>query len=108
MSTHDLLPGTFELLILRSLSLQPMHGYAIAQHLKRVGRDKLRVEEGSLYPALQRLLAKGWVKAAWVTSSTGRRVREYTLTTLGKKQLGAETERFTDLLGAIQRVMRES
>lgn len=104
----DLLPGTLDMLILKALSLAPMHGYAIAQHLKQVSRDVLRVEEGSLYPALQRLLAKGWVKAEWRETPNKRRARYYTLTAAGRKQLGEEVASYARMALAIQRVLQQS
>lgn len=83
-------PGTLTLLVLRVLQTQPLHGYAIAQRIHALSREELSVEEGSLYPALQKLLLKGWVKATWTTSESGREVREYRLTPGGRKQLEAE------------------
>ena len=80
-------PGTLAILILRLLRTQPLHGYAIAQRIQLLSREELSVEEGSLYPALQKLLLNGWVKAAWTTSESGRDVREYRLTPGGRKQL---------------------
>lgn len=103
--TEALLPGTLEMLILRTLSLGPMHGYGIAQHLRQVSQEVLQVEEGSLYPALQRLRVKGWVKAEWRQSPNNRRARYYTITLAGRKQLGEERVSFERLIGAIQRVM---
>jgi PadR family transcriptional regulator PadR len=82
-------PGTLTLLILRLLDAQPLHGYAIAQRIHLLSREELSVEEGSLYPSLQKLLLNGWVKAAWVTSESGREVREYRLTATGRRQLDA-------------------
>ena len=82
-------PGTLALLILRLLSSGPLHGYAIAQRIQLLSKEELSVEEGSLYPALQKLLLNGWVKAAWTTSESGREVREYKLTPAGRKQLDA-------------------
>lgn len=105
---YELVPGTLEMLILRALSLEPMHGYGIAQHLRRVSRERFRVEEGSLYPALQRLLVKGWATANWRPSPTGRRVRVYSLTSPGRKQLVQERTRFNELFGSIQRILRET
>jgi len=99
-------PGTLEMLILRTLDLEPMHGYAIAQHIHRLSKDALKIEEGSLYPALQRMLAKGWVTAAWKTSATNRRTRVYTLTATGRKQLGIEKAQFDAMFGALSRVMK--
>jgi PadR family transcriptional regulator PadR len=106
MPRQDLLPGTLEMLILRTLALGDMHGYAIAQHIGRLSEDVLRVEEGSLYPALQRLQRKGWVTSKWGETSTRRRARFYTITAAGRKQLGEELARFDELLAAIQRVLR--
>lgn len=103
----ELLPGTLDMLILKALSLAPMHGYAIAQHLKQVSRDVLRVEEGSLYPALQRLLAKGWVKGEWRETPNKRRARYYTLTAAGRKQFGDEVASFERMALAIQRVLQQ-
>ena len=102
----DLLPGTLEMLVLRVLDIEPLHGYAIAQQIHRLSREALRVEEGSLYPALQRLLVKGWVTAAWRTSQTNRRTRVYRLTPAGRKQLGVAHENFLTLFTALQRVMK--
>ncbi|HEX8726232.1 MAG TPA: PadR family transcriptional regulator [Gemmatimonadaceae bacterium] len=104
----DLVPGTLEMLVLKTLSLGPLHGYGIAQHIQRLSADVLRVEEGSLYPALQRLLAKGWVKAAWKTSPTKRRARYYTLTAAGRRRLGVEESDFARTMDAIARVLRGS
>jgi transcriptional regulator len=102
----ELLPGTLEMLILKTLSIEPMHGYGIAQHIQMLSADVLTVEEGSLYPALQRMLVKGWVSAEWKISANNRRARFYRLTTAGKKQLGVEEARFAELFGAIMRVMK--
>lgn len=86
----DLLPGTLDLLILRTLVLGAMHGYGIAERLKQVSDDVLQVGESSLYPALQRLLLNGWMKAEWGASVNNRRARYYTLTAAGRKQLAAD------------------
>ena len=102
----ELLPGTLDLLILQTLSVSPMHGYGIAQHIGRLSRDVLRVEEGSLYPALQRLQKKGWVKSKWGESATGRRARFYTITTAGETQLGVERDNFENVFDAIRRILR--
>src|SRR4030095_3996651 len=83
-------PGTLMMLVLRVLATQPLHGYAIAQRIHQRSADELRVAEGSLYPALQKLLARGWVKAAWRESEAGRQVREYRITASGRRQLEAE------------------
>jgi transcriptional regulator len=105
-SKNDLLPGTLEMLILKTVSIQPLHGYGIAQHIQMLSADVLTIEEGSLYPALQRMLVKGWVRAEWRLSANNRRARFYTLTAAGKKQLGIEETRFSQMFGAIMRVMK--
>lgn len=96
------------MLILQTLALGTMHGYGIAQHLQRVSQDVLRVEEGSLYPALQRLLVKGWVAAEWRKTPNNQRARYYTLTRLGKTQLGAQSAEFDRFVLAVRRVFAES
>lgn len=101
----DLLPGTLDLLILRMLVAGPLHGYGIADRLKVVSQEVLQVGESSLYPALQRLLLNGWVKAEWGASENNRRARFYTLTAAGRKRLNAEREEFERLVVAIQRVL---
>ena len=101
----DLLPGTLDLLILRTLARAPLHGYGIALSIKRNSDEVLTVEEGSLYPALQRLLLQGWVKAEWKLTETNRRARFYTLTAAGRKQLAIETQKYSKLTLAIARVM---
>jgi len=101
----DLLPGTLDLLILRTLLRGPMHGYGIAERLKQVSGEVLQVGESSLYPALQRLLLNGWVSAEWGASDNNRRARYYTLTPAGRRQLGSEREEFERLIAAIQRVL---
>jgi PadR family transcriptional regulator, regulatory protein PadR len=103
----DLLPGTLDMLILKTLTRAAMHGYGIALSIKRLSDDVLTVEEGSLYPALQRLLVQGWVKAEWKTSETGRRARYYTLTAAGRKQLHLELSKFDQMITAIGRVLRD-
>src|SRR6188508_1735695 len=103
---NDLLPGTLEMLVLKTLSIESMHGYGIAQHIQLLSADVLTVEEGSLYPALQRMVVKGWVSAEWKISANNRRARFYRLTTAGKKQLGIEETRFSQMFGAIMRVMK--
>lgn len=108
MGRETLLPGTLDMLILRSLSIEPMHGYAIAQHIHKISKEALRVEEGSLYPALQRILLRKWATAAWRESPNGRRIRVYTLTRAGRKQLGLEEAKFLTLYGAIRRVLQSS
>ena len=101
----DLLPGTLDLLILRTLMRGDMHGYGIAQHLKVTSEDVLQVGESSLYPALQRLLLNGWVKAEWGASDNNRRARFYALTAAGRKRLTAEQQEFDQLVLAIQKVL---
>lgn len=101
----DLLPGTLELLVLKALVSGPRHGYGIVEYLRLSSHDVLRVGESALYPALQRLLLKGWVKAEWGTSENNRRARYYRLTPSGRKQLSAERAEFDRMVGAIQRVL---
>jgi PadR family transcriptional regulator, regulatory protein PadR len=105
---NDLMPGTLDLLILTTLKRAPMHGYGIAQAIKRLSDDVLTVEEGSLYPALQRLLLQGWVKAEWKMTETNRRARFYTLTAAGRKQLGVELSEFQQMIAAIGRVLQDA
>jgi transcriptional regulator len=102
---QDLLPGTLDLLVLRALAPGAMHGYGIAQHLKVVSDEVLQVGESSLYPALQRLLLNGWVKAEWGTSDNNRRARFYTLTAVGRKQLIVERKEFDRIVLAIHKVL---
>ena len=102
----ELLPGTLDLLILRVLSLGPLHGYGIAQRLRQVSDEVLLVGESSLYPALQRLRLNGWVKAEWGASENNRRARYYTLTTAGRKQLVSEREEYDRMAEAIQKVLQ--
>jgi transcriptional regulator len=102
----ELLPGTLDLLILRALQSGTLHGYGIAQRLREVSDDVLQVGESSLYPALQRLLLDGYVKAEWGASENNRRARFYTLTASGRKQLAAEQEEFERMVGAIHAVLR--
>jgi transcriptional regulator len=101
----DLLPGTLDLLILRLLARETMHGYGIAQRLKMLSQDVLQVGESSLYPALQRLLLNGYVDAEWGPSENNRRARYYTLTKAGRKHLADERAEFNELVSAIQRVL---
>ena len=104
----ELLRGTLEMLILQTLTAQPLHGYAIAQQIQRLSNDALTVEQGSLYPALERLLQQRWVTAKWGESPTGRRARYYTITTSGRRRLGEEIEGFDSALLAINRVLRRA
>jgi len=102
---RDLFPGALEMMILRTLKKQSLHGYALAKHIKHVSNDLLQIEEGSLYPALQRLLKAGLVKAEWGISSTNRRVRIYKLTAVGAKHLQREISRFEQMFEGITRVL---
>jgi len=102
---RDLFPGALEMMILRTLKRQPLHGYALVQHIKRVSDDLLQIEEGSLYPALQRLLKEDLVKAEWGISATNRRVRIYKLTAAGVKHLEREVSSFEKMLEGITRVL---
>jgi PadR family transcriptional regulator PadR len=100
-------PGTLYMLVLKTLArLGPMHGYGIAQHIQQTSDDVLRVEEGSLYPALQRMLIKGWVVGDWRQSENNRRARFYHLTSKGRKQLAAELAEFEKVMSAIRRVIQ--
>ena len=103
---RDLFPGALEMMILHTLRGTPLHGYALAQHLKHASDDLLRIEEGSLYPALQRLLKEGWVEAEWTVSDRNRRIRKYKVTPAGRRQLAREVSRFERMLEGIARVMR--
>jgi PadR family transcriptional regulator PadR len=105
METKPLLPGTLDLLLLKALSLQPMHGYGIALRLRQISGDVFQIEEGTLYPALQRLLARGWVAGEWKQTENNRRAHFYKLTPAGRKQLQKERAEFEKVLGAIVRVM---
>jgi PadR family transcriptional regulator, regulatory protein PadR len=103
---RDLFPGALEMMILRMLKRQPMHGYALVQQIKRTSQDVLEIEEGSLYPALQRLLKEEFVKAEWGVSATNRRVRIYKITVAGAKHLEREVSSFERMLEGISRVLR--
>jgi PadR family transcriptional regulator len=103
---RDLFPGALEMMILHTLRRTPLHGYALALHLKQASDDLLRIEEGSLYPALQRLLKAGWVEADWAVSDRNRRIRRYKITPAGRKELAHEVSRFEQMLQGIARVMR--
>jgi PadR family transcriptional regulator PadR len=106
MAKQDLLPGILDMLVLKTLSVQSMHGYGIAQQLQRVSQDVIIVEEGSLYPALQRMRQKGWIKAEWGQTPNNQRARYYTITPLGRRQLGEQHDGFASLIGAVWKVMR--
>jgi PadR family transcriptional regulator PadR len=101
----DLLPGTLDMLVLKTLSVGSLHGYAIAQHIERLSADVLQVEQGSLYPALERLQRDGLVTSKWGVSPTGRKARYYTITASGRKRLGQEISQFDQVLLAISRVL---
>jgi PadR family transcriptional regulator, regulatory protein PadR len=107
-TSRDLFPGALEMMILESLRRQPAHGYALVQHIQQRSNNLLQVEEGSLYPALQRLLLQGWVKAEWKMTETNRRARFYTLTAAGRKQLGVELSEFQQMIAAIGRVLQDA
>ncbi len=102
---RDLFPGALEMMILRTLKRQPMHGYALVQHIKQASGNLLDIEEGSLYPALQRLLRDGLLQAEWGISSTNRRVRTYKITPVGAKHLQREVTRFERMLAGVSRVL---
>ena len=103
----DLVQGTLDLLILKTLSLQAMHGWAIAKRIQQISSEVLQVQQGSLYPALHRLEQQGWIKAKWAESETGRRAKFYSLTAAGRKQMGTETANWNRLSAAINLVVDE-
>lgn len=103
---RELLPGTLDLLVLKSLAKGPLHGYGIGLHLRQVSADVVQVGEGSLYPALQRLLVNGWADAEWGLSETGRKARFYQLTRKGKQKLATETQEFDRMVATIQQILR--
>jgi len=105
-SRMELLQGTLEVLILRTLLPGPAHGHAIAKHIQRTSEDLLQVETGSLYPALHRLEAKGWIAASWQLSDKGKRARYYRLTALGRKQLAAEQSRWEAFSRAVSLILK--
>ena len=105
MDSNELLPGTLEMLILKTLSRGANHGYGIAQHIRAVSEETLKIGEGSLYPALQRILVNGWVEAEWGVSETNRKVRIYKLTAAGKKRLAEERRTFDAMVLAIGKVL---
>jgi PadR family transcriptional regulator PadR len=107
-SRSELVPGTLDMLVLHTLTLGSLHGYAIAQHIETLSRNVLQVEQGSLYPALERLQRKGWVTSKWGQSPTGRRARYYKITASGQKQLGEETSDFDRVMLAINRVLKRA
>ena len=100
--------GSLEMLVLHALTVGPMHGYAIAQHIERLSQDVLKVEQGSLYPALERLQRNGWVTSSWRPTPTGRRARYYTITASGRKQLGQKISEYEKISRAVARVLRRA
>lgn len=102
----DLVQGTLDLLLLKILALEPLHGWAVSQRLKQISGDILQVSDGSLYPALHKLEQEGWIKAEWKTSELGRRAKFYSLTRLGRRQLGKEAANWERLANAITSVVR--
>ena len=104
--TPDLLPGTLDLLILRTLQNEPMHGWAISERVQQISEEVLRINQGSLYPALHRLEHRGWIEAEWKISELGRRARYYHLTAPGRRQLAVEAREWERMAHAIGRVMR--
>ncbi len=104
-ATRDLFPGSLEMMILQTLRRQPMHGYALAEAIRRASDDLLQVEEGTLYPALLRMLKAGWVSAEWSISARNRRVRTYRISAAGRKQLAREVSAFERMLEGFRRVM---
>lgn len=107
-SRSELVPGTLDMLVLYTLTLGALHGYAIAQHIEKLSDSVLQVEQGSLYPALERLQRKGWLTSSWGQTPTGRRARYYTITASGRKQLGEEISNFDRAMLAINRVMKRA
>lgn len=105
-SKNDVLQGTLALLVLKSLARGPMHGYGITLHIQMLSKDVLRVEEGSLYPALHRMAQDGWIKAEWGTSGNNRRARYYSLTSIGSKQLAEEEKSWSRLTQAVAQVLQ--
>jgi transcriptional regulator len=104
----DLLQGTLDLLILKTLALEPMHGWGIAQRIQQISRDVLQVQQGSLYPALHRLEQQGWIAAVWGTSENNRRAKFYRLTAAGRKQLERETSNWVRLSSAVAQILERA
>ena len=102
---RDLFPGALEMMILQTLKRKPLHGYALAQHIKQTSDELLEIEEGSLYPALQRMLKEGWVRARWSASPKGRRVRVYEITAAGSRHLEEQVSHFERMLKGIRLVL---
>ena len=105
-TSSDLLPGTLDLLILRTLQTEPMHGWAVSERIQQLSQDVLQINQGSLYPALHRLEHRGWIEAEWRTSELGRRAKYYQLTTAGRRQLTVEAGEWDRMSAAINRVMK--
>jgi PadR family transcriptional regulator PadR len=103
---RELLRGTLDMLILKTLTVQSLHGYGISRHIQRLSGDVLSVEEGSLYPALQRMRQKGWIKSEWGQTPNNQRARYYTITAAGRKALGEQAAGFDELFAAIRKVMK--
>ena len=108
MAATDLLQGTLDLLVLRTLALEPMHGWGIAQRIQQVSKDALQIGQGSLYPALHRLEYRGWIQAEWGASENNRRAKFYSLTAAGRKQLESETANWNRLSEAINIIVQEA
>src|SRR5712671_7460307 len=104
---NDLVQGTLDLLILKTLTLEPMHGWAIGKRIQQISNEVLQVQQGSLYPALHRLEQQGWIRAKWAESETGRQAKFYSLTAAGRKQLEEETANWNRLSGAINLVIQD-
>ena len=102
----DVLQGTLDLLILKALSLEPMHGWGISQRLQQISREVLQVNPGSLYPALERLQDRGWIAADWGQTENNRRAKYYRLTAAGRKQLGVETDTWRRFVGAVDAILK--
>jgi transcriptional regulator len=102
----DLLQGTLDMLVLKIVALEPVHGYGIAQRIQQISKEVLQVQQGSLYPALHRLEKRGWLKADWRESDTGREAKFYSLTRVGRKQLDAETANWDRLAGAVAMILK--
>jgi transcriptional regulator len=108
MASADLLQGTLDMLVLKTLALGPMHGYAIARRIQQVSGEVLKVEEGSLYPALYRMEERGWIAASWGTSENNRRAKYYRLTRAGRRELQVASESWTKLAVAVSKVMQSA
>jgi PadR family transcriptional regulator, regulatory protein PadR len=107
-SKRDLLPGTLDMIVLKTLSVGPLHGYGIAQQIRLRSGDVFQPDEGSLYPALQRMRHKGWIKGEWGQTPNNQRARYYSITSAGRKQLGEEEATFDDTVAAVRRLMRDA